>query len=140
MTPLVKKTVVFFYLTYFSCAEYGLWSEVSTSGDVYSFGILLMEMVTGKGPTLDMFKDGLPLQKLMEAALPEEVSEIIDGVLLKDRLDVKTENRRGMTLEEASSLVLGLALSCSAELPFDRLSMKEVASEISSIRNRFIKA
>ena len=98
-----------------------------------------MEMVTGKRPTLDMFKDSLTLRQLVEAVLHEEVTEIIDGALFEDGLDVNRENRRGMTLEEASGLVLGLALSCSAELPFDRLNIKEVASEISSIRNRFIK-
>ncbi|TYH00333.1 hypothetical protein ES288_A10G267200v1 [Gossypium darwinii] len=41
--------------------EYGTESELSTNGDVYSYGILLLEMLTGKRPTNERFKEGLSL-------------------------------------------------------------------------------
>ena len=41
--------------------EYGLRSEVSTKGDVYSYGILLLEMIIGKRPTDHMFEGGFNL-------------------------------------------------------------------------------
>ncbi|XP_058110878.1 probable LRR receptor-like serine/threonine-protein kinase At3g47570 [Magnolia sinica] len=41
--------------------EYGMGGNVSTSGDVYSYGILLLGLFAGKRPTEDMFKDGLSL-------------------------------------------------------------------------------
>ncbi|KAL7182433.1 hypothetical protein ACSBR1_041187 [Camellia fascicularis] len=37
--------------------EYGMGDEVSTQGDMYSYGVLLLEMFTGKGPTSNMFTE-----------------------------------------------------------------------------------
>ncbi|MCI05987.1 kinase-like protein, partial [Trifolium medium] len=38
--------------------EYGMGSEISTYGDMYSFGVLMLEMLTGRRPTNEMFEDG----------------------------------------------------------------------------------
>ncbi|MFQ6647187.1 hypothetical protein Gotur_020119 [Gossypium turneri] len=65
--------------------EYGLGSELSTKGDVYSYGILLLEMFTGKRPTHDMFKEGFSIHNFVMAALPERITEIIDPILLQER-------------------------------------------------------
>ncbi|XP_028102997.1 receptor kinase-like protein Xa21 [Camellia sinensis] len=61
--------------------EYGLRSEMSTYGDVYSYGILLLEIVTGKRPTDSMFEEGLNLHSFARMALPDHVMEIADPVL-----------------------------------------------------------
>jgi serine/threonine protein kinase len=52
--------------TFFFCTiiEYGEGAYISTSGDVYSLGILLLEMFTGRSPTDDMFKGPTDLHKL----------------------------------------------------------------------------
>ncbi|CAL5341410.1 unnamed protein product [Camellia sinensis] len=58
--------------------EYSMGEMASTLGDVYSFGILLLEIFTGKGPTDTMFKDHLNLHNFIKNALPNRVMEIVD--------------------------------------------------------------
>ena len=57
-------------------------SEVSTNGDVYSFGIMLLEMFTGKRPTDEMFKDSLNIHNFVTTTVPERVAKIVDPVIL----------------------------------------------------------
>ena len=51
-------------------------------GDVYSFGVLLMEMFLGKRPTDEMFKDDLNLHNFVKMALPEGLVQVVDQTLL----------------------------------------------------------
>ncbi|KAB1223323.1 hypothetical protein CJ030_MR2G008599 [Morella rubra] len=55
--------------------EYGLEGIVSTRGDVYSYGILLMETFTSKRPTDSMFTGGMSLKHWIEESLPISVTE-----------------------------------------------------------------
>ncbi|MED6171358.1 hypothetical protein PIB30_040061 [Stylosanthes scabra] len=58
--------------------EYGMGSKVSIDGDMYSFGILVLEMLTGKRPTDEMFKDGCDLRNHVEMSLPHNILNIVD--------------------------------------------------------------
>lgn len=71
MTTSVFRTIV----------EYGEGSAVSTLGDIYSLGILLLEMFTGRSPTDDMFRDALDLHKFAKDALPDRTLEIADSTI-----------------------------------------------------------
>uniref|UniRef100_A0A453MWK6 Receptor kinase-like protein Xa21 n=2 Tax=Aegilops tauschii subsp. strangulata TaxID=200361 RepID=A0A453MWK6_AEGTS len=61
--------------------EYGEGSAVSTAGDIYSLGILLLEMFTGRSPTEATFRDSLGLHKFAEDALPDRSLEIADPTM-----------------------------------------------------------
>ncbi|GJX18155.1 kinase-like domain-containing protein [Tanacetum coccineum] len=59
--------------------EYGIRSEMTSIGDVYRFGILLLEVMTGRKPMDDMFNEGLNLHKFAYMALPDHVIDVIDN-------------------------------------------------------------
>ncbi|KAL6128712.1 hypothetical protein ACLB2K_072067 [Fragaria x ananassa] len=108
----------------YAAPEYGMGSEVSTYGDVYSFGILLLEMFTGKGPTDHMFSDGLNLHNYVKTALPKLVLEISESLLLQEGATNVTQaykhNRLSVTaqkMEECLTLILGIGIACSVESP-----------------------
>ncbi|KAH9672852.1 hypothetical protein KPL70_017895 [Citrus sinensis] len=66
----------------YAAPEYGMGSQVSTNGDVYSYGILLLEIFTGKRPTSDMFTEGLDLHNFVKMALPDQILQVLDPLFL----------------------------------------------------------
>ncbi|KAF8028312.1 hypothetical protein BT93_E1044 [Corymbia citriodora subsp. variegata] len=68
----------------YAAPEYGMGSVVSIEGDVFSYGILLLEMFTGISPTAEIFKENLNLHNFVEEALPERVLEITDPILVQE--------------------------------------------------------
>lgn len=52
--------------------------QISRAGDVYSYGIIILEMLTGKRPTDVLFKNGLTLQKFVGNSFPEKIRDILD--------------------------------------------------------------
>ncbi|KAM1287558.1 hypothetical protein ACFX2J_001470 [Malus domestica] len=117
----------------YTAPEYGMGSEVSTSGDVYSYGILLLEMLTGKRPTDDMFKDGLNLHSFVVNAVPEHVEEICDPVLLQN--EEKNGGDRRQKVEECLISLARIGVACSAAMPRERKDMTNVISELCLIRD-----
>ncbi|KAJ8759157.1 hypothetical protein K2173_004164 [Erythroxylum novogranatense] len=112
--------------------EYGMGSEVTTYGDVYSYGVMLLEMFTGKRPTDAMFTDGLNLHNFVQIALPVRVMEIVDAMLQEDEED-ESESEKSQTLECLTS-ILEVGVSCSAELPRERMDIETAAVELRRIR------
>ena len=55
----------------------------SAEGDVHSYGILLLEMFTGRRPTSEAFRDGLTLYDYVEMSFPERVMEVMDPHLIQ---------------------------------------------------------
>ena len=63
--------------------EYGVGNEVSIYNDIYSYGILLLEMFTRKMPTHNIFQDSFNLHDFVRATLPERIIDIVDLILLR---------------------------------------------------------
>ena len=71
-------------------AEYDIGNEVSTNGDIYSYGIRLLEIFTQKRPTNNMFKDNLNLHDFVKRVLLERVTVIVDPTLRLEKEDMET--------------------------------------------------
>ncbi|KAL3500487.1 hypothetical protein ACH5RR_039580 [Cinchona calisaya] len=126
----------------YAAPEYGMGLRASTQGDVYAYGILVLEMFIGKRPTDEMFKDGLDLHNYVKRALPEQVSMIVDPLLLppegyeneqmatQDQLNIDDEKKI-----ECITSILRIGVNCSATSPNDRMPMSEI-EDIVIIRSR----
>ncbi|KAK2636943.1 hypothetical protein Ddye_031735 [Dipteronia dyeriana] len=128
--------------------EYGMGNEVSMPGDVYSFGILLLEMFTGKRPTDSLFNDGITLHEFAKMALSERVLEIVEPTLL---LEARTGNnsvetyarrlRRGEGrdgIEECLVGILRIGVVCSMKSPAERMEMSDVVAKLCAVRESFL--
>ncbi|KAK4592257.1 hypothetical protein RGQ29_016684 [Quercus rubra] len=127
--------------------EYGMGNEVSTFGDVYSYGILLLEMFTGKRPTDNIFKDDLNLHDFVRGALPERVINIVDPIILLEREDMETrtndthiQNQIGCPkILECLILIFGIGVSCSMESPRERMNISDVVAQLHLIRDKLLR-
>ncbi|XP_030931191.1 receptor kinase-like protein Xa21 [Quercus lobata] len=117
--------------------EYGLGREVSTKGDVYSYGILLLEMITGKRPTDCVFEGGLNLHKYAKMALPNHIMEISDPILLRNVDEVIDNQNCSPTnrIEECLISMVKVGVACSVELPQERWDISKVIFELHFIRD-----
>ncbi|XP_040957984.1 probable LRR receptor-like serine/threonine-protein kinase At3g47570 [Gossypium hirsutum] len=121
--------------------EYGMGSELSTKGDVYSYGILLLEMFTGKRPTNERFRDGLSLHNFVKAALPEQIIEITDPILVEERVTRGTPDVKNLRNDRhlwCLNSLFEIGLACSAESPNDRIDMSDVVTKLCSIRDKIL--
>lgn len=75
--------------------EYGFGSKLSTEGDVYSLGIIILEILTGKRPTDEMFTEGLNLHKYVENAFPQKIVEVLDPCVVPSSEDGDADNILG---------------------------------------------
>ncbi|RDX84314.1 putative LRR receptor-like serine/threonine-protein kinase, partial [Mucuna pruriens] len=121
--------------------EYGMGSEASIEGDVYSFGILILEMLTGKRPTNEMFEDGLNLHNYVKSSIPNNLFEIVDSTILPKELKKATNNQNLILMhsiiEKCLLSLFRIALACSTESPKERMSMVDITRELNLIKSSF---
>ncbi|GLT86877.1 hypothetical protein SLE2022_049870 [Rubroshorea leprosula] len=105
--------------------EYGLSNKTSKLGDIYSFGILLLEMITGKRPTDSLFKDNFTIHQFVKTALPERVTDILEPSLLQEIQDDAHSGARNrgtkVCILESLIAVARVGVLCSMASPNERM-------------------
>jgi serine/threonine protein kinase len=104
-------------------AEYGYMMKITEKSDVYSYGVVVLEVLTGKQPIDPTIPDGL---------------HVVDWVRRRSRdragvLDPALQGRSTAEVEEMLQ-VMGVALLCVSPTPDDRPTMKDVAAMLKEIR------
>lgn len=115
--------------------------KVSEQGDVYSYGILLLEMFSGKRPTDDsMFMGSASLHEYVKRALPHKVMEIADPQIMLEQEDSSARNQSSSTvnntrMEICLASIFRVGLLCSAEIKSERMGIKNVLTELNVARD-----
>nr|XP_027095892.1 probable LRR receptor-like serine/threonine-protein kinase At3g47570 [Coffea arabica] len=110
--------------------EYGSEGIVSTRIDVYSFGIVLMEVFSRMRPSDEMFLGDLSLKSWIEDSLPDAL-QVVDANLIRPEDEHFTHKLKCVLL------IMNLALNCCRESPRERMNMKDVLAELLKIKNQF---
>ncbi|CAO2204791.1 unnamed protein product [Urochloa humidicola] len=98
----------------------------SHKGDVYAFGVVLLELLTGRWPGSSLPNGGVvvELPRWVQSVVREEwTSEVFDLELMKDK-----------GIEEEMVAMLQLALSCAAAAPEQRPKIGYVVKMIDEVR------
>ena len=154
------------YLIVLWIAEYAVGVEPSTQGDVYSYGILVLQLFTGRRPTDQIFVDGDNIHTFVKTAIQGRIMQIVDPALiatLEEETATSTTNNEGTRIHghnneiivdeenvDSESLsktntylwkcilpTLKIGLACSEESPRNRMSMEEVLRELHRIKNAY---
>ncbi|KAI4984449.1 receptor kinase-like protein Xa21 [Hordeum vulgare subsp. vulgare] len=119
----------------YAAPEYGAGNTVSTYGDIYSYGILVLETITGKRPT-DSFNQGLTLRAYVELCLHDRAMDVVDTQLsldLESELHIADAAAYTRT-EDCLIQLLKLGVSCSQELPSSRMPTGAIIKELRAIK------
>jgi Leucine-rich repeat (LRR) protein len=112
--------------------EYAACSKITSKVDVYSYGILLLEMVSGRSPTCEMFLDGTTTlrQWVVDAIVDDNGLSVVAPQFFQGDASSEYSNKEK---EDEMIKVLHLGLACSSNTPQNRPTMGEVVHILSTL-------
>ncbi|GLT62775.1 hypothetical protein SLA2020_353850 [Shorea laevis] len=121
----------------YTAPEYGMGSEVSIHGDIYSYGILVLEMMTGKKPTDNLFEGGFNLHHYARMTSPDQIVEIVDPKLVEEAEATIANSQRSRfnIIMDCLVSMIRIGVACSVESPQDRMLTSTVLKELHLIKN-----
>lgn len=110
--------------------EYGYTSKIDQKSDIYSYGVVLMELLTGKRPIEPGFGECQEIVGWVRDELREGgdrgAGEVLDASICGECAHVREE----------MLLVLRIAVLCTARSPKDRPSMRDVLTMLGEAKPR----
>ncbi|KAL2348765.1 hypothetical protein Fmac_002765 [Flemingia macrophylla] len=116
--------------------EYGMGAAVSMNGDMYSFGILVLEMFTGRKPTDEIFGDCQNLHNYVKKSFSDDLFQILDPSLVPEKM--KNSQNLSPEVEHCLASLFNIGLACSVESAKERMTIIDVNKELNKIRNTFL--
>ena len=114
-------------------------AEMSAEGDVYSYGIFLLEIFSGKRPTECIILMDSGLHDYVRKALPERVMDIVDPrILLDQEYRSLTVNHSRATMEECLASIFEVGILCSEETPRKRINMSVAVKQLHAAREKLM--
>jgi len=110
-------------------------------GDIYSYGILVLEMVTGKRPTDSNLTQGVNLREYVELGIQGRVLDVVDAHLSMDLGNQLQTADKFLCKTKIDSLIslLRLGVSCSCDMPSNRTSTGDIIKELRCIKESLTK-
>ncbi|XP_048573947.1 LRR receptor-like serine/threonine-protein kinase EFR [Triticum urartu] len=122
--------------------EYAFMGKASRKSDVFSFGIILLEVFTGKRPTDAMFGGELSIRQWVWQAFSANLTGILDVKIAQAEeiifcLNHQTSTSLACTSSDLLVPIFELGLMCSSESPDQRPSMTDVVVRLENIMKSY---
>ncbi|KAK8707248.1 hypothetical protein V6N13_058309 [Hibiscus sabdariffa] len=112
--------------------EYGMGKRASTQGDVYSFGVLLLEIVSGRRPTDD--DKGSSLHEWVKSHYPHKLESIVKQALARCSPGTMPTGYNDDMWRDIILELVELGLMCTQYNPSTRPTMLDVALEMGRLK------
>lgn len=102
-------------------AEYAYTLKVNEKTDIFSYGMVVLELITGKCPTDPEFEENALVKWVCTTLEQEGINHVLDPKLNTCHHDEMLK-------------VLNIGLLCSSPLPINRPSMRQVVKLLEEVR------
>ncbi|KAG2408092.1 hypothetical protein LR48_Vigan01g242000 [Vigna angularis] len=121
--------------------EYGMGKDASSEGDVYSFGVLVLEMVSGRRPTEVLSHEGSSLSEWLKKLYtqPHHLQSFVQQTLQRC-YPFGLPNPHNKVWKDVILELIELGLICTQHNPSTRPSMHDIAQEMERLKDYLTKS